>query len=355
MRSGRIKKSVIAIHESEIEDIFVNYPAILCQLLKWNHELSLVARQLQLPSGRLDLLFVSLNRLFLIELKVEPFKMEFVDQIIGYKNDLIRLQNDNNLVQGDINAILLVTKFYSSDDHICGDKDVSLISYDPEAVLKSFYDRMAGVSGFLTIRPIDLGVWHIHVINRVLYLLPEHNTVESLSQAVGIAASTVRNHLRFGAQLGLVRKYHRKYFLTDLGISYVGLRDQSLSLHQLSDAQINLLRKHIIRDPFSSSVVFGIYSLVESVFTLARNSYPVAMKDLIPYYQETVGKRFDWPADRSAFLGTNAFSNFATELGLIAMVGDKIMLTPSGFRFILMLQLHKGIKIVDSLGGERAS
>ncbi len=351
MSNGKVKKSTISIHESEIEDIFVNYPDILCQLLSWDHEISLVARQLQLPSGRLDLLFVSLNRLFLIELKVEPFNRKFADQIVGYKNDLIELQNDNNLVQGDIHAILLVTKFYSGDDGICADRDVRLISYDPEEVLRAFYDRMTGVSGFLTIRPIDLGVWHIHVINRALYLLPDHNTIEGLSQAIGIAANTVRNHLRFGALLGIVRKYRKKYFLTDLGISYVGLRDPSLSLYKISNAQIDLLRRYIIRDPFSSSVVFGIYSLVESVFTLARNSYPVAMKDLVPYYRETVGKRFDWPADRSAFLGTHAFSNFATELGLIAMVRDKIMLTPSGFRFILMLQLHKGIRIVDSLGG----
>jgi len=354
MYAGKVQKSAIAIYESEIEDVFVNYPDILCHLMNWNHELSLVARQLQLPSGRLDLLFVSLNRLFLIELKVEPFKAEFASQIAAYKSDLVRLQNDNHLVQGDIGAILLVTRFCVGDDRICANKDVQLISYDPEAVLTAFYDRMAGVSGFLTIRPIDLGVWHIHVINRVLYSLLEHNTIKGLSQAVAIAPNTVRNHLRFAEQMGLVHKYHRQYLLTDLGISYVRLRDQSLSSYQMSEAQIELLRKHIVRDPFSSSVVFGIYSLVESVFTLARDSYPVAIKDLIPYYRETVGKRFDWPADRSAFLGANAYSNFAAELGLIAVVGDRLMLTPSGFRFILMLQLHKGIKIVDSLGGERA-
>lgn len=343
-------KKVKKVHESEIEDVFVTYSNILCQFLGWNHEFSLVARQLQLPSGRIDLLFVSLNQLFLIELKVEFFRKEFADQIIRYKNDLIELQNNNNLVQGNINAILLVTKFYPGDDRICFDKGVRLISYDPEVVLKSFYDQMAGASGFLTIRPVDLGVWHIHVINRVLYLLSEHNAIEHLSQAIGIAANTVRNHLKFGEQLGLVRKYKGKYFLTDLGVPYLELRDQSLSLYQISDAQMELIRKYIVRDPFSSSIVFGIYSLVESVFTLARNSYPVTMKDLIPYYRETVGKRFDWPTDRSAFLGANAFSNFAAELGLIAMIGDKLMLTPVGIRFVIMLQLHKGIKIVDSLG-----
>lgn len=295
-------------------------------------------------------MFVSLNELFLVELKVEPFMQEFLNQLIGYRNDLIQLQNDNSLVLGNINAILLVTKFYPGDDQICLDKDVSLISYNPEVVLKTFYEQMAGVSEFLTIRPLDLGIWHIHVINRVLYLLSEYNTVDRLSQAAGIAANTAKNHLRFGEQLGLVRRHNRKYFLTDLGTAYVESRDPSLSPYQMSDNQTELIRRHIVRDPFSSNIVFGIYGLVESVFTLARNSYPVAMKDLIYYYREAVGKRFDWSTDRSAFLGVNAFSNFAVELGLIAMVGDKLMLTPAGFRFILMLQLHKGIRIVDSLG-----
>ncbi|MBC7263470.1 MAG: hypothetical protein H5T64_03820 [Chloroflexi bacterium] len=340
----------IKVHESEIEDVFVIYPNILAQLLTWDHELSLVARQLPLPSGRLDLLFVSRNQLFLVELKVDLFRREFADQIAGYKSDLIQLQNTNNLVQGDINAILLVTKYSRDDARICTERDIRLIRYDPEAVLKSFYSQMAGVSGFLTIRPVDLGVWHIHVINRVLYTLPEQNTIEELSQTIGIASNTVRNHLRFGEQLGLVRRYGKRYFLTDLGVSYVRLRDESLTSYQLSNEQMDLLRKSIVRDPFSSSIVFGIYSLVEAIFVLARNSYPVTMQDLIPYFRESVGKRFDWSTERSAFLGTNAFSNFATELGLIAMIGNNLMLTPAGFRFVIMLQLHKGIRIVDSLG-----
>jgi len=266
------------------------------------------------------------------------------------QDDLIELQNAHHLVSGNINAVLLVTSFSSDDNQTCLNKGIRLIKYNPGTVLETFYNYVAGVSGFLTIRPIDLGVWHIHVINRVLYLLSKYNTPDQLSEAIGIAINTVKNHLKFAMQLGLVRKYEGKYLLTDLGIAYVEARDPSLSVHQLSDPQIDILRKHIIKDPFSSNIVFGIYSLVESIFTLARNSYPVAIQDLMYYYKETVGKRYDWSTERSAFLGVNAFSNFAIELGLIAMVGNKLMLTPAGFRFILMLQLHKGIRIIDSLG-----
>ncbi|MGQ9571659.1 MAG: hypothetical protein ACUVV3_00495 [Dehalococcoidia bacterium] len=96
-------------------------------------------------------------------------------------------------------------------------------------------------------------------------------------------------------------------------------------------------------------IIFGIYSLVEAVFILARNTYPVDMDDLIAWYRDAVGKRFDWATPRSAFLGANTYANFAVELGLLAKVGRKLLLTPAGFRFVLMLQLHKRIKLVDAL------
>jgi len=40
-------------------------------------------------------------------------------------------------------------------------------------------------------------------------------------------------------------------------------------------------------------------------------------------------------------------------LGLIGRIGDKFYITPDGVKFILLLQLHKSIKIVDALGISR--
>lgn len=348
--AGRRGMNKVQVRESEIEDVFAAYPEILGHLLDWKFDLSLVARQKDVPSGRLDLLYVSRNELFLVELKVQPFEKLFLDQLLGYKGDLIELQSNNGLVKGNINAILLVTEFDPADERLCHDKGVLLKSYQPDKVLELFYSRMAGLSNFLTVRPIDLGVWHVHVINRALYALPEHNTIEKISDMLGIARNTVRNHLRFASLLGLVSRFEDKYLLTDLGRTYLECRDHSLSDFMLSDQQTEVLREHIVRDPFGSNIIFGIYSLVEAIFTLARNSYPVRIQEVIHYYKESVGKRYDWATERSAFLGAHAFSNFAIELGLVARAGDKLLLTPAGFRFILMLQLHKGIKIVDSLG-----
>ena len=351
MISNTKQKREIQVHEAAIEDALATYPAILADILEYKGELRLIARQMEVPSGRIDLLCISRNRLFLIELKIGPYFNTYLAQVEKYRKDLLNLQKNNELVSGDIDAYLLTTSLGSYDLQECKGAGVILIAYEPRKILAAFYERMAGLSNFLNIKPKDYGVWHIHVTNRVLYLLPEHNSVPTFPKAIGnIATNTVRNHLHFAAQLGLVHRLENKYLLTDLGVEFIKLRDLKLSKFALSGRQIELLRNYIVKDPFASNIIFGVYSLIETIFTLSRNSYPVDINYVIPYFRESVGKRYDWDAQRSAFLGANAFVNFGIELGLLAKAGDNILLTPAGFRFVLMLQLHKGIKIVDSLG-----
>lgn len=348
--NSKITKN-IHVSEAAIEDVFATYPQILADVLGISGDLQLIARQKQVASGRIDLLYVLKSRLLLIELKIEGYYSRFLTQVSGYRSDLIKLQESDELVSGEIETFLLTTGFGTNDLKDCQNAKVNLISYEPSVVLATFYERMAGLSNFLTIKPKDYGIWNIHVINRVLYLLPEYNTVPALTKVMEKnSANTLRNHLQFASQLGLVHRFKDKYLLTDLGLKFVKLRDEKLSQLTVSEPQIELIREHIVKDPFASNVIFGIYSLVESVFILSRNSYPVDINFVITYFRESVGKRYDWDTTRSAFLGAHAFTNFGVELGLLAKAGDNILLTPAGFRFILMLQLHKGIKIVDSLG-----
>jgi hypothetical protein len=344
------KTTSLAVREAEIEDVFVTYPRLLRDLMGWEYDFGLIARQMDLTSGRLDLLCTAQNKLILIELKVEPFQPPFLIQVVNYRNDLGCLQTIGKLVGGDIQAYLLVSACHPKDIELCSQQGIILKQYEPGKVLERFYHELAGVSNFLTIRPVDLGVWNIHLVNRALYALPEHNTIEKLSKAIGLSRNSVRNQLRFSEQLGLVNKLGQKLLLTDLGIAYLKERDPRLSENVLSEGQTKLLAYEIASSPFASSVIFGIFSFMESVFILARNSYPVQKKYAINFYKESVGKRHDWVTERSAFLGASAYANFAVELGLLARAGDMFSLTPSGFRFILMLQLHKGIKIVDALG-----
>lgn len=71
------------VRESQIEDVFATFPSIFRSLANLSVEPRILSRQLPLGSGRLDLLFLEGSRLLLVELKVERFKPEFLDQDIA--------------------------------------------------------------------------------------------------------------------------------------------------------------------------------------------------------------------------------------------------------------------------------
>lgn len=338
-----------SIRESEIEEVFVAYPDLLQNVLETDVELRLIVRQLSLPSGRLDLLLLGGVELFLVELKVTPYDQDHLRQITSYREDLREQQRQGKLARGTINPILLVTQHRPSDVEECLQAEVILRTYSPDSVLEAYYMRTSSNSGFLTVKPMDYGVWNLHLINRAVGLLIKEQNLNKIAQQADLAVSTVRNHLRFAAQLGLVRRQTRAYQLTELGEVFVEAQDPVLSDWSLSTRQAALLRERILKDPFASPTIFGIFAIVESVFVLSRNTYPIEFEKLVEFYREFVGKRYDWKTKRSAFLGCSAFSHFAADLGLIARVNDKVLLTPSGYRFTLLMQLHKGIQMVDAI------
>jgi hypothetical protein len=126
-------------------------------------------------------------------------------------------------------------------------------------------------------------------------------------------------------------------------------RNPDAPWEHLSDDQAAVLRDAIIKNPFASAVIFGIYSLIETVFNLARNTYPVDQKLVISNFRDATGKLFDWAADKSAYHGTHMYSNYGIELGLLGRTGDRLYLTPAGLRFILLLQLHRSLQLVDAM------
>ncbi len=104
-----------------------------------------------------------------------------------------------------------------------------------------------------------------------------------------------------------------------------------------------------MKNPYKSSVVLGIASIVESVFVLSKNSYPVPIKNLTEYFPQYSGKYFDWKTSKAKFSGTRMYSNYAVDLGLLAKTQDTIYLTPAGFRFTIQMQMHKNLKMVEAI------
>jgi hypothetical protein len=341
----------VQVRESQIEGVLATYPDITKEVVGVRDDLTLLARQKLLPSGdRLDLLFVSGTRLKLLELKISIFEKQFVDQVVQYKQELVQLQSEDKLVNGCIDAYLLCPSMTTVQKQDCLKRDVYPIEYSPQNVLASFFARLSRQAAFILLKPADHGLWAIHLLNRVLYTMNEAQTKRQLSSKLGLSESTIGSYLRFAEDLRLVERRSKKFVLTDLGKKYVWNRDSRAPGNHISDEQTKILQEFIIKDPFASRVILGIYTIVEVVFILAKNTYPVPLDILHNTFRENSGKSFEWSSLKSALDGTKMYSNYATELGLLGRLGDKFYITPDGIRFILLLQLHKAMQIVDSLG-----
>lgn len=336
------------VRESQVEDVLATYPQITQKVLGIDNELSLLARQKILESGRLDLLFASEDKLLLLELKVENFKREFIGQVVAYRSDLSSLQTSGMLLGGLIETFLLCPMFTSGDLNLCKSHNIIAIEYSPAEVLQEFFAHLKTSSPFFTLKPVDSGLWNIHLINRVIYALVETSDIGEVAAETDLSIRTVGNHLRFAEQLHLVRRDSKKVFLTTLGKQYVINRNQSLSTDIVTDEQAKIIQDFILENPFASPTIFGIYQIVETTFNLARNVYPVPQDMVMSHFRDASGKRFEWATEKSVYHGTRMYSNYAVELGLLAKVGDKLLVTPNGIRFVLLLQLHKGIRMVNA-------
>jgi len=311
---------------------------------------SLLARQMDVPSGRLDLLYVSGQQLLVVELKVEDATPTFVAQVAGYAADLRAMQDEGRLASGPVVAVLLCPSFDDDTRRICTESNVRPVEYAPEEVLSEFFRRLKALSSFVGLRPSDHGIWNIHLIHRALYRLHRGPaSPKEVAHELSLAPNTVSNQLRFARELGLTEQTGHLHQLTALGMRYIEERDPDLPWTHLSDAQAAVLREAIVKNPFASSVIFGIYSLVETVFNLARNTYPVDRDLVIANFRDATGKLFDWAADKSAYHGTRMYSNYGIELGLLGRTGDSLYLTPAGLRFILLLQLHRSLQLIDAM------
>lgn len=346
------KKQINDISEKQVEDALVTNLDYLKKILDVPDELKLIARQLRIKDDkqRIDLLVSSGSNLCLIELKVVEFSTDHLEQIIEYKKELIKLQEIGKLLSGRIICYLMVTDASKKQIEMAEKNDVDLIKYKPIEVLTNYFNTLSGVAPFLKIKPNDYGVMNICKINYTLLKLREGlSTEKEIALELNLSKGSISHHFRLGREFGLVRKRKSFYALTDLGDLYCYYLDDSILKERLSFEQIELLKKFIAEDPFYSSTVFGIFCIVESAFLLSRNTYPIRLNSLQKMFQIVGGKLTEWNSTRSLTTATYTFLNFATDLELLGKIGQQIVITPSGFRFILMLQLHKSIEMIESL------
>jgi hypothetical protein len=339
------------IKESQIEDILTASPELAKTILKLDDEPKFLGRQIIIPSGRLDMLYAYNTELLLVELKITSFHAKFIPQILNYKNDLLNFQQEGKLIKGDIIPFLILPRIDKNNLRTVEKNGIRCYEYNPEDILKYFYsEKLKPITSFIELKPIDVGIWNIHLINKFIFELQDTNSVKELQDRYNGASKTLYNKIKFASELGLVIWMpNRDYIeLSELGKEYVMSADKRF-LMRLSDTQINLLRNYVMQNPYSSSIVLGIASLIESVFALSRNTYPVPLSQLIDYFTYYSGKIYDWKTAKAKFNGTKMYSNYAVDLGLLAKNDERVYLTPDGFKFVIQMQLHKSIKLMNNL------
>ena len=339
------------IREKQIEDILVCSPSLVQKTFGLEEEPRLIGRQIAVPSGRLDMLYMYQKYLFLIELKVATFQKKYINQVLEYKKDLQKFQLQGKLVGGDIVPYLLMPYTSNNNRSEIEAHGVLLQEYNPEDLLNFFYsERLRPITTFSELKPVDVGIWNIHLINKFIFKLTLTNSIRELQQIVGGSSKTLYNKIRFANELGLLNwsKNGDYIALSRLGEQYVATKDRSFD-DTLSEDQAKLLKDHVMQNPYDSCINLGISSMVECVFTLAKTSYPVPLEQLEQYFAIYSGKLHDWQTPRAKMYGAKMYSNYAIDIGLLAKNGNSIYITPEGFKFVIQMQLHKSLKLMNYL------
>lgn len=339
---------MLEIRESQIEDIFATQLDEVKHALSLHNEISLISRQKILPSGnKIDLLFLSATDLHLLELKAVRSEIQFCEQVVGYRDELIKLQEKREIPTLPIKAYLVCPDFLDIHKNFCRKNNIVPIQFSPYELLKNYYFKVKAVTKLINLKPSNHGLWNLKLLNRLLYSIKNQNSIEELVKKTRLSKSTVGSYLRLSTELGLTTT-KPKVSLTGLGLNFVERREKSVPVEYISDKQTEVLQEHITQNPFSSRAIFGIYSVVETIFALSKNFYPVPLKEAIKYFAYLAGKRSEW-AEKAANDAFIMYSNYGIDLGLLAKVGREYYITPSGVRFVLLLELNKSILLVNSI------
>ncbi|HET7119175.1 MAG TPA: hypothetical protein VFI29_21960 [Hanamia sp.] len=337
-----------SVSEKIIEDILTSDKSILSEVLSLNFsDLNLIARQKIVSSGKLDMLYLYKDEMVLIELKVVPFYKEIITQISNYEADLVELQNQNKLIKSKIKKVILATSASTNDHKICSKNNIQLLTYKPELVLSKYYENFKELSSFLKIQSGDYGVVRLGLIKNTLHHLSRGISLKEICNLENKTEKTIRNKISIAQLLSLVSKFKNVFFLTELGNKFVNLGENIVD-DRLNREQIELLSDFLKENPFYSSITYTIFSLIESVFVLSKNSYPVHKEAVKDYFVKSVGKTQTWRAVKSKETATYIFSNYACEMEFLVKVNNDYYITPKGIQAVLLLQLNRSIKLIEN-------
>jgi hypothetical protein len=184
------------------------------------------------------------------------------------------------------------------------------------------------------------------LLNDTLKLLGEGLGIKEICRLEGKSEKTIGNRISVAKLLNLVVKHKNEYYLTNLGNRFNELRDNTR--HGLSQGQVELMSDFLSENPYFSSITYSVLSLIETVFVLSKNVYPVSKEAVIDYFVKSVGKATTWRTGKAKETATYIFSNYACELEFLIKINNQFYLSPKGIQAILLLQLNRSIKLIGS-------
>ncbi len=337
------------ITEKVIEDILCIDKSILANVLSVKQgDLSPIARQKRLDQKRiLDLLYLYQNELLLIELKAVAFYDDIIDQINDYHNELIKLQNQSRLIKTRINKIVLVPEAKAQDFQKCQLHDIRLVRFDLEEILTQYYANFKELSAFLRIQPGNWGVTRLYLLRNTIYFVKRGMGINEIAATENLSVKTIRNRLSVAQLLGIIEKGAQKFEFTRIGDRILEADKKNIDEGFCAE-QFEIISDFVMENPFFSQITFSIMSVVDTVFILSKAEYPVPYKVFQDFFVRSLGKDRTWTKPRAQLTGTYHFANYAEELGFIQRVGKHVFLTPKGIKAILIFQLNRSIKLINS-------
>ena len=347
----------VEIRESQIRDILALLPKVAAEVLSVKENLVLLRKEYPLPRGRLDLLLISRDKLHLIELKMVSVKLNHIDQLLRYKEDLEKEKSEGKLTNLEIVPYIICPKgmFPHDAKEYCQKMGIIPVEIDIDKILYRFLDNQLSSVEFINVKPIAL-MTAPFVLNKMLYYLDKYgpSTPDDLVKAKVMYREYFKhrkpqwlireNYVALAKAFGLVIKKHRKISLTELGEKYV--KSDPRKPRKMSDKQANFIRENILRNPFGFAVNYGVYSLVETIFELSKNAYQVPRDIALQYFILKVGKFYDWKKQNVRKQQFYRYARFAEQLGLVAIAGEYLCITPAGIDFTIKLQLHKALSMM---------
>ena len=62
----------------------------------------------------------------------------------------------------------------------------------------------------------------------------------------------------------------------------------------------------------------------------------------------TAGLLDKWDSEKAKSKGVRMYTNYNIDLGLIGRISNHYFVTPSGLSFVLLLNMHRSLKLIES-------